>query len=144
MAAPKRANASRRPRAARAAPRSAAASSPDVLVVVTTVGTEQQALDMAQYLVAHRLAACVNIVPGVRSVFRWKGKVNCDGEFFLVAKTRAARFEKVRRAMKDLNAYELPEILAFPAEMADAAFASWVLESTLAEKTSSPRRRAPR
>jgi periplasmic divalent cation tolerance protein len=106
------------------------AEKPKVIVVVTTVGTEEQALDIAQHLVRDGLAACVNILPAVRSVFRWKGKVNVDGEFLLMAKTVEANFEAVRAAMKELNAYELPEILGFPATFADEAFASWVAESS--------------
>jgi periplasmic divalent cation tolerance protein len=119
----------------RSAP-TADASSPssDVIVVVTTVGTEQQALDIADHLVKNRLAACVNIFPGIRSIFRWKGKVNDDGEFFLIAKTVKARYAAVRAAMKKLNAYELPEILGFPATFADDAFAAWVAESSAPER----------
>lgn len=105
----------------------------DVLVVVTTTGTEEQALDIAHHLVKHRMAACVNILPGVRSVFRWKGKINVDGEYMLVAKTVRSRFEDVRRAMRELNAYELPEILAFPASLADKSFAAWVSECSTGE-----------
>ena len=101
---------------------------------MTTVGTEQQALDIADHLVKNRLAACVNIFPGIRSIFRWKGKVNDDGEFFLIAKTVRSRYEAVRAAMKKLNAYELPEILGFPATFADDAFAAWVAESSTPER----------
>lgn len=108
-------------------------SPPSVLVVVTTVGTEEQALDIAHHLVQNRLAACVNIVRNVRSVFRWKGKVSDDGEFMLIAKTVEGQFEAVRVAMKELNAYELPEILGFPANFADPAFAAWVAESSTGE-----------
>jgi periplasmic divalent cation tolerance protein len=103
---------------------------PRVIVVLTTVGTEEQALDIAHHLVRNGLVACVNILPAVRSVFRWKGKVTVDGEFMLLAKTVESNFEAVRSAMKELNAYELPEILGFPATFADAAFASWVAESS--------------
>jgi periplasmic divalent cation tolerance protein len=101
-------------------------AAPSVLVVVTSVGTEEQALVIAQRLVESQLAACVNIVPGVRSVFRWKGKVQHEGEFLLVAKTLKKNFERVRQVLKELNAYELPEILGFPASHADEAFAAWV------------------
>ena len=104
-----------------------------VIVVVTTVGTEEQALNIAHHLVSDGLAACVNILPGVRSVFRWKGKVNDDRELLLLVKTVAANFEAVRKVMKDLNVYELPEILGFPASFADEAFAKWVVESSRGE-----------
>ena len=102
---------------------------PSVLVVVTSVGTEEQALDIAHHLVESKLAACVNILPGVRSVFRWKGKVQHEGEFLLIAKTVPENFERVRSVLKELNAYELPEILGFPADHADPAFAKWVAEN---------------
>lgn len=103
---------------------------PALLAVVTSVGTEEQALDIAHTLVRRRLAACVNILPGVRSVFRWKGKVQQDGELLLVIKTLERNFEDVRAAIKELNAYELPEIVGFSAAFADRAFAAWVEESS--------------
>lgn len=118
------------PRKTSPSPRPALARSSKVIVVVTTVGTEEQALDIAHHLVRNRLAACVNILPAVRSVFRWKGKVNDDGELLLMAKTVESKYEAVRAAMRELNEYELPEILGFPASFADAAFAKWVGEST--------------
>ncbi len=105
-------------------------SAPRILIVVTTVGTQEQALDIANHLVDKRLAACVNIVPGVRSIFRWKGEVNDDTEFLLLAKTVEERFEEVSAAIKALHAYELPEILAYPAPLADGPFAAWVVGST--------------
>ena len=106
------------------------AQTPALLAVLTSVGTEQQALDIAHTLVKRRLAACVNILPGVRSIFRWKGKVQQDAELLLVIKTLASNFEAVRGVIKELNAYELPEIAAFPAAMADVAFAAWVHDSS--------------
>lgn len=114
--------------------RKRAARKPGVIIVVTTVGTEEQALEIAQHLVRDRLAACVNILPGVRSVFHWKGKVNVEGEFLLVAKTVPSRFAAVKAAMKKLNAYELPEILGLAAPFADPAFAKWVFDSTRGRK----------
>lgn len=109
--------------------KSSAKAAPSVLVVVTSVGTEEQALDIAHHLVESQLVACVNILPGVRSVFRWKGKVQHEGEFLLIVKTVAENFERVRSVLKELNAYELPEILGFPADHADPAFAKWVAEN---------------
>ena len=106
--------------------KSPAKASPSVLLVVTTVGTEEQALDIAQRLLESQLAACVNILPGVRSVFRWKGKVQHEGEFLLMVKTLKENFERVRNVIQELNTYELPEILAFPASHVDEAFAAWV------------------
>jgi periplasmic divalent cation tolerance protein len=101
-------------------------SAPRILIVVTTVGTQEQALDIANHLVERRLAACVNIVPGVRSIFRWKGVVNDDTEYLLLVKTVEERYAEVSAAVRELHAYELPEILAYPAPLADRAFAAWV------------------
>jgi periplasmic divalent cation tolerance protein len=102
-----------------------------ILVVVTTVGTQEQALDIANHLVENRLAACVNIIPGVRSIFRWKGKVDDETEFLLMAKTVEERLDAVKDAITELHAYDLPEILAYPATFAEPAFARWIVESTV-------------
>jgi periplasmic divalent cation tolerance protein len=106
------------------------ARTPEIVVVLTSVGTEQQALDIAHALVKRRLAACVNILPGVRSIFRWKGKVQQDAELLLIVKTLASNFEAVKGVIKELNAYELPEIAAFPAATIDGAFGAWVHDSS--------------
>ena len=76
---------------------------PALLVVVTSVGTEEQALNIAHHLVESQLAACVNILPGVKSVFRWKGKVQHESEFLLMAKTLKENFERVRELPKQLQ-----------------------------------------
>jgi periplasmic divalent cation tolerance protein len=102
---------------------------PSVLLVVTSVGTEEQALEIAQRLVESQLAACVNILPGVRSVFRWKGKVQHEGELLLMIKTLKGNFARVKQVIKELNAYELPEIVGFSVSHADEAFAGWVAAS---------------
>ena len=86
----------------------------DLIVVVTSVGTEDQALDVAHALVRSRRAACVNIIPNVHSVYRWKGRVCDDGEMLLVIKTLASQFEAVRETIHKVNTYELPEVLGLP------------------------------
>ena len=83
------------------------------LVVVTTVGTEEQANLIARELVCRRHAACVNIVPGLRSVYRWQGKVCRDTEFMLIVKTQESEYAAVEGAIRELHSYELPEILGF-------------------------------
>ncbi len=85
----------------------------DLLVVVTSVGTEDQALDIAHALVRNHQAACVNLLPNVHSIYRWKGRVCDDGEFLLFIKTRAREFEGVRETIQKMNTYELPEVLAY-------------------------------
>ncbi|HUM01719.1 MAG TPA: divalent-cation tolerance protein CutA [Thermoanaerobaculia bacterium] len=118
------------------------AAGPHVLVLVTTVGTEEQALDLAHHLVGRHLAACVNIVPRIRSVFFFKGKVNDDSEWLLFVKTAPGNFEKVREEIRKLNAYEVPEILGFDAPHADALFAKWVVDSSTPRRPPARRKKA--
>ena len=102
----------------------------DLLVVVTSVGTEDQALDIAHALIRNRQAACVNLMPNVHSIYRWKGRVCDDGEFLLLIKTRAREFEAVRETIQKLNTYELPEVLAYRVDDCSPAFAAWIAKAT--------------
>ena len=99
------------------------------IVVVTTVGEEEQALTIAREMVARRLAACVNVVPGIRSVYRWQGRTCRDGEYLLLIKTLEGEYDAVAAAIRELHSYELPEILAFPVGQGDASFLAWIRDS---------------
>ena len=99
------------------------------IVVVTTVGEEEQALTIAGEIVARRLAACVNVVPGIRSVYRWQGRICRDGEYLLLIKTLEGEYEAVAAAIRELHSYELPEILAFPVGQGDERFLAWIRDS---------------
>ncbi len=99
------------------------------IVVVTTVGTEEQAYQIARELVARRQAACVNVLPGMRSVYRWKGKICKDGELLLVIKTLAEELEGVEKTIQELHSYELPEILSFQVAYGEASFLEWIRNS---------------
>ena len=99
------------------------------IVVVTTVGTEEQAYQIARELVARRQAACVNVLPGMRSVYRWKGKICKDGELLLVIKTLEEEFEGVSATIRELHSYELPEILSFHVAQGEANFLEWIRSS---------------
>ena len=101
-----------------------------LLVVVTSVGTEEQAIDIAHELIRNRLAACVNLLPNVHSIYRWKGRVCDDGEFLLLIKTRAQAFEEVRETIQRMNTYELPEVLAYRVDDSSPGFSSWILKAT--------------
>lgn len=96
------------------------------IVVVTTVGTEEQANLLGRELIARRQAACVNLMPGVRSVYRWKGKICSDGEYLLIIKTLASEYEDVAETIRELHSYELPEILAFDVTRGDRDFLDWL------------------
>lgn len=99
------------------------------IVVVTTVGTESQAYLIARELVSRRQAACVNILPGIRSIYRWQGKICKDGELLLVVKTLSSEFEAVAATIRELHSYELPEVLSFAAEQGEPAFLDWIRAS---------------
>ena len=96
------------------------------VVVLTTVGTEEQANRIAEELVERRLSCCVNIVPGIRSVYRWKGEICRDGEMMLVIKTSRELFPALAEAIAELHSYELPEILAFRVETGERRFLDWL------------------
>jgi len=121
----------------------------DLIVVVTSVGTEDQALDVAHALIRNRQAACVNIIPNVHSIYRWKGRVCSDGEMLLLIKTVAGEFEGVRETIQKVNTYELPEVLAYRVDHASDPFGDWITRMTERPKKrvsaarSKPRRSAP-
>ncbi len=84
----------------------------DKRIVLTTAGTKEEAHKIARALVERQLAACVNIVPQVESVYRWEGEVEEATEWLLLIKTTAAGFARVREAIRELHSYELPECVA--------------------------------
>ncbi len=96
------------------------------VVVLCTVGSGEDAERIARGLLDRRLAACVNVVPGVTSFYRWKGEVAQDAEHLLVMKTTAARFEALREALVELHPYDVPEIVELPIERGHAAYLDWI------------------
>ncbi len=99
------------------------------VVALSTVGKSEDAERIARALVERRLAACVNVVPGVASFYRWKGEVCRDEECLLVIKTRAEKVEALREALVALHPYELPELVALPIEAGHAPYLAWLDES---------------
>jgi len=99
------------------------------VVALSTVGTAEDAERIARALVERRLAACVNVVPGVVSIYRWKGAVEKDEERLLVIKTRAERLEALREALVELHPYEVPELVALRVEAGHAPYLAWLDES---------------
>jgi periplasmic divalent cation tolerance protein len=98
-------------------------------VHVTMPGTEQ-ATALARALVDEGLAACVNIVPGVRSIYRWEGKIEESDEVLCLIKTRPEIFERLRRRIVELHPYEVPEILSFAVDAGSPAYLDWVRAAT--------------
>ena len=108
--------------------------------ILTTTGTEEQALSIARALVSERLAACVNIIGPVRSVYRWRDAIEDDREFLLLIKTRATLYMKVERRVRELHTYEVPEVLAMSLDRGSPPYIKWLLESTGAERPTSKSR----
>ena len=100
-----------------------------VALVLTTLGADADAAALARTLVDERLAACVNILPAMTSVYRWKGQVEEDREHQLLIKTTADRVQVLEARLRDLHPYELPEFVVLDAA-ASAAYAAWVGETT--------------
>ena len=96
------------------------------LVVVTTVGTEEEANRLARELVARRHSCCVNILPVYRSVYRWQGKICTDSEFMLIIKALESEYGAIEASIKELHSYELPEILAFDIKKSEEGFLHWI------------------
>jgi periplasmic divalent cation tolerance protein len=106
------------------------AESPDACVVLVTCASEAAAEALATSLVEERLAACGNIVPGVRSIYRWQGAVQRDSEVLLLLKTVAAKVPALSARVRELHTYDLPEVLALPVLGGLQAYLEWIEEST--------------
>jgi periplasmic divalent cation tolerance protein len=101
----------------------------DKLLVLTTAGSESEAQKIARALVERRLAACVNIVPKIQSVYRWEGKVETAEEFLLLIKTARNREEQVMSAIRALHSYELPECITVALDSGSKGYFDWIAES---------------
>ena len=101
----------------------------DKRIVLTTAGSEEEARKIARALVERGLAACVNIVPQVTSIYRWDGKVEEAGEWLLLIKTTAQIFDKVRDAIEEIHSYDLPECICLRIEDGSAKYLEWISES---------------
>jgi len=97
-----------------------------VRVVLVTAPDAETGARIARALVEERLVACVNLLPGVRSVYRWEGRVEDEGEVLLVLKTASARLDAVAARVKDLHPYELPEVVALPVVGGSRGYLQWV------------------
>jgi periplasmic divalent cation tolerance protein len=100
------------------------------VVVLVTAPDLKAARRLADALVGERLAACVTAVPGARSTYRWKGKVERAREVVLMIKTRASLAKRLERRVRELHPYEVPEILALPVASGEARYLRWIGEST--------------
>lgn len=99
------------------------------ILMVTTVGDEEQGNLIARELVLRRHAACVNMLPGVKSCYRWKGGICRDSEFLLIIKTMEEEYDAVSQAIQELHSYDVPEILAFNISKGEPTFLDWIASS---------------
>jgi periplasmic divalent cation tolerance protein len=104
-------------------------ATPDALVVLVTAPAEQAPV-LARRLVQSALAACVNVLPAVRSFYTWEGEICDDGESLLVIKTRRALFEELRAAVVEMHPYEVPEVLALPVAAGHLPYLEWIAAVT--------------
>ncbi len=100
-------------------------SSP-VRVAISTAPDAETGARIAQVLVEERLAACVNVVPGIRSIYRWQGAIEDDREVLLLIKTRAERIDALAERLSALHPYEVPELLALPVDAGLDRYLQWV------------------
>ncbi len=103
--------------------------SPEVLLVYMTAPSEDVALSLARSAVGAQLAACGNLVPGIRSVYRWKGEICDDAEFLVLFKTTPDRLDALRMHLVEAHPYDCPEVIATPVVAGHPAYLAWVREN---------------
>jgi periplasmic divalent cation tolerance protein len=103
-------------------------------IVLTATGSKEEAQRIARALVERRLAACVNLVGPMESIYRWKEEVETAEEWLLLIKTTAAAFAGVQEAIRELHSYELPECVQIPIETGSPAYLEWIQEAVISNK----------
>ncbi len=98
----------------------------DAVLILSTASSEKEAMTIAQALIDQELAACVNVVPAIRSLYRWKGKIWNEVENMMFIKTTAGQFEEVKKTIKELHSYELPEVLLIKIDDGEKNVLNWI------------------
>lgn len=101
------------------------------IVVFITAPGEEEAAGIAKSLVEEKLAACVNIIKGIRSIYSWEGRVEDEPEALMVVKSREGLFEKLSEKVRELHPYSVPEVIALPITQGLKEYVDWIGESTL-------------
>ena len=102
----------------------------DAVLVITTLSNSDAAAEIAKKLVGEKLAACANLIPAVRSIYRWQGKVQDDNEVLVLIKTQQRHYDRLKARLLELHPYELPEVIALPIERGHQAYLDWILRET--------------
>lgn len=100
------------------------------IIVFITAKDQEQADKIAEKLVTDKLVACANVVPGIRSIFRWEGKLDRAEEVLLILKSRRRHFSAIVKAVKALHSYDVPEVIAMPIIEGNKDYLDWLTEST--------------
>jgi len=101
----------------------------DAIVVFVTAPNGEEATRLAELLVGAHLAACVQILPEMESVYRWEGKIQRQSEILLIAKTTTEKFAELEKEVRALHSYETPEILAVPIVAGSSPYLAWLFDS---------------
>jgi len=101
----------------------------DTIVVFMTAGAVGEARRIADHLVETRVAACVQILPEIESVYRWNGEVQREKEALILVKTTAEKFGELEKSVRAIHSYETPEIIAVPASQVSEPYRAWLIEN---------------
>ncbi|HYS08664.1 MAG TPA: divalent-cation tolerance protein CutA [Myxococcales bacterium] len=102
----------------------------DAVLVLTTLPNSEAAAELANRLVSEKLAACANILPALRSIYRWQGKVQDENEVLVLLKTQVRQYEALKSRILALHPYDLPEVIAIPVERGHQAYLDWIVKET--------------
>jgi len=101
----------------------------DAVLVIVTCTSVKEAGKISDIMIGKKLAACVNILPGVRSKFRWKGKIEKASEVLVMAKTRKSKFAAIDKEIRRIHSYDVPEIIAIPITSGSKNYLNWIRDS---------------
>jgi len=102
----------------------------DFIIILVTTSSEEEGRKIAQVLVEKRIAACVNIINDIESIYRWKGKISDEKEVLLLIKTRKKLYKSVEEEIRKLHSYEVPEIIALPIISGSKDYLYWIDSET--------------
>ena len=105
-------------------------SAGQVLVILVTMDNHEEAVRIGEEMVNTKLAACANIIPGIQSIYRWKGKITKAQEVLLILKSTKSRYRALEKAIKAMHTYEIPEIIALPVKEGLDRYMGWVRSET--------------
>jgi periplasmic divalent cation tolerance protein len=104
------------------------------VVLFSTAGSAEEAGKIAEHLVSYHIAACVNIIPGIQSVYWWNNQISKDQEVLMIIKTEASKIPEVESALHNLHSYQTPELIALPIEYGMNPYLDWILDSVNVKK----------